>query len=383
MSSSDSEGGKIPFLLRRDPFRPRGSLRRTPPGEKRANPGLTVAVPPEALERAQAAFDAVIDGTAPGIPTREVRVTPGGTTMVPSEVLVLAQAAYDAVIARTSPGIPAYPPTPTFSPAPVRSPSPPPAPTERQRPAASKRILSPDVQAEADPKRRSARDLSVVCGSSKLLAPPTPATEYGSPFSSGDDGFLLGDEELGKASARQLLAKAGAACRGIEAVAGGQASRLNKADLAAINAQLRILMEIVGHCCITVEGQKTAATEMQRQHNMLDEACAREAARASRAEAEAERARSEAAAAGAAGGSVNEGWQTVNYARALKRAPKAPPLNIPPPPAATLAIYPAEGSELKSAEETKLALKKSVVPRELGAQISSPPLLPATPPPSL
>ncbi|CAB3252314.1 unnamed protein product [Arctia plantaginis] len=71
---------------------------------------------------------------------------------------------------------------------------------------------------------------------------------------------------------------------------------------------------------------------MQRQHNILDEARAREAARASRAEAEAERARSEAAAAGAAGGSVNEGWQTVNYARALKRAPKAPPLNIPPHP---------------------------------------------------
>ncbi|CAB3232774.1 unnamed protein product [Arctia plantaginis] len=119
---------------------------------------------------------------------------------------------------------------------------------------------------------------------------------------------------------------------------------------------------IVGHCCITVESQKSAANEMQRQHNILEEARAREAARASRAEAEAERARSEAAAAGAAGGSVNEGWQTVNYARALKRAPKTPNLNIPPPPpppAATLAIYPAEGSEIKSAEETKLALKKS------------------------
>ncbi|CAB3241803.1 unnamed protein product [Arctia plantaginis] len=268
MSSSDSEGGRLPLLRQRDPFRPRGSFRRTPPGERRANPGLTGTAPPDTLERAQAAFDAVIAGTAPGIPTRECG-------------------------AQVSP----------------------PAPTERQRPAAAKRILSPDEQAEADPKRRSARDLSMVCGSSKLLAPPTPATEYGSPFSSGDDGFLLGDEELGKASARQLLAKAGAACRGIEAVAGGQASRLNKADLAAINAQLRILMEIVGHCCITVEGQKTAVTEMQRQHNILDEVRAREAARASRAEAEAERPRSEAAATGAAGGSVNEGWQTVNYAR--------------------------------------------------------------------
>ncbi|CAB3246569.1 unnamed protein product [Arctia plantaginis] len=71
-------------------------------------------------------------------------------------------------------------------------------------------------------------------------------------------------------------------------------------------------MEIVEHCCVTVEGQNSAVTEMQRRYNMLDEARAREAERASRAEAEAERARLEAAAAFATIGATSEGWQTVN-----------------------------------------------------------------------
>ncbi|CAB3251296.1 unnamed protein product [Arctia plantaginis] len=332
MSSSSEEGGHPPPRPM-DPFRPRGSLRRTPPRELRAAGGSPVRTPPEVLEMAQAAFDSVI-----------------------------------AAASASPKGIPAYPPTPTFSPAPVENPASV-APAERPRPGAGKRILSPD-QVETEAKRRTARDISVVCGSTDQLAPPiihTPATEYGSPFSSEDEDFLLGDGDMGRATTRQLLAKANSACRSIAAVAGGQASRLNKADLAAINGQLRVLAEIVGHCCIMVEGQKTTVAELEKHQGMLDEARAREAARASRAEAEADRARAAASAA-----AVNEEqgtWQTVNYARALKRAPKAHPLNIPPPPAATLAIYPAEGSDLKSAEQTKMVLKKSVEPRELGAQI--------------
>ncbi|CAB3246555.1 unnamed protein product [Arctia plantaginis] len=322
-----------------DPFRPRGSLRRTPPREVRAVGESSVTTPPEVLEMAQAAFDSVI-AAASGSPK----------------------------------GIPAYPPTPTFSPAPVGDLAPL-ALTERMRPAAAKRILSPDTQAETEPKRRTARDLSVVSGPTDLLAPPivhTPATEYGSPFSSGDEDFLLGDEELGRATTRQLPVKANAACRSIAAVAFRQASRLNKADLAIINGQLRVLAEIVGHCCVVVEGQKTANAGLERNQGLLNEARVREAARASRAEAEAERARAEAAAAAATAataGTTGEGWQTVNYARALKRAPKAPQLIIPPHPGATLAIYPAEGSDLKTADQTKLVLKKSVEPRELGTQI--------------
>ncbi|CAB3258318.1 unnamed protein product, partial [Arctia plantaginis] len=332
MSSSSEEGGHPPPRPM-DPFRPRGSLRRTPPTEPRAAREVVMRTPPEVLELAQAAFDSVLAAASPR-------------------------------------SIPAYPPTPTFSPAPLQDPEP--LAPERQRPGAAKRILSPDAQAETEPKRRTARDLSVASGQPEHLAPPivhTPATEYGSPFSSGDDEFLLGDEDLARASARQLLAKASLAYRSISAVAGGQASRLNKADLASISGQLRVIMEIVGHCCVTVEGQKSAVAEMQKHHNMLDEARAREAERASRAEAEAERAKLEAAAASTTIGATSDGWQTVNYARALKRAPKAAPLRIPPPPAATLAIYPAEGSDLKTAEQTKMVLKRSVEPGQLGAQI--------------
>ncbi|CAB3251440.1 unnamed protein product [Arctia plantaginis] len=264
MSSESEEGGRPPQRPM-DPFRPRGSLRRTAPRELRATGESSVRTPPEAKGR--------------GGPS-----TPG---------------AYRA-----------------------------------HAPRAAKRILSPDTQAETEPKRRTARDLSVVSGPTDLLAPPvvhTPATEYGSPFSSGDEDFLLGDEELGRATTRQLLVKANAACRSIAAVAGGQASRLNKADLAIINGQLRVLAEIVGHCCVVVEGQKTANAGLERNQGLLNEARVREAARASRKEAEAERARAEAAAAAATAataGSTGEGWQTVNYARALKRAPKVPQLNI-------------------------------------------------------
>lgn len=86
---------------------------------------------------------------------------------------------------------------------------------EAQRPLAAKRILSPDSVVETEPKRRMARDLSVACLAGSSLAPPrvhTPATEYGSPFSSEEEGSMVADADLESANTRQLLARAGSAC---------------------------------------------------------------------------------------------------------------------------------------------------------------------------
>lgn len=134
-------------------------------------------------------------------------------------------------------------------------------------------------------------------------------------------------------------------------MASGPAPHLNKADLALINDKMRVLTEIVGHCCILVEGHESSSL-----------GTGAETAHATRAEADVERARAEVSAVIASPKYTTEVWQTVNYA-------KAPPLSFPfTAPAETLAIYPSEGSELKSADQMKAALK-SIKLGEIGAQI--------------
>lgn len=242
---------------------------------------------------------------------------------------------------------------------------------------ASKRMFSPDETTEmAGPLRKLKiglfKDVEPGCST------PTPGQDYHTPYSSSDsEGEGSHKDDMARSTCRQLLAKANACARIISGVAGGFTSKLNKADLASINAQLTNILEVVSHLGLMAEESRVEIKAARTTFKILKEGRARDADRATRAEAEAERAReaaaaaatsaaaaaaAEAAAAAVATNAAAGANHNRTYADKLRDRPSGP----------ALAFYPAEGNnDLKTAEDTKALLKKSVAPATLGINIQA------------
>ncbi|KAL4721248.1 hypothetical protein ACJJTC_016421 [Scirpophaga incertulas] len=318
---SDSEGGDPPI-----PFKPWNSLLRTP------------------LRRMMVS------------PSDEVLRTPPFAPAAPSQSAIEAansstQAVYAAVMQVHSLGTSPQPS--------VNTPM-----TPRQKPSFSGPAGSEEEDCPCPEGRHRGNTLRVEAS--------TRGTEYGTPFeTSTDDDAKVADGQLHRASGRQLVARAAAASRSIVSVA-GTSSKLNNSDVACINGDLARMPEIFSHLGMMAEHQRVEIVTLRTTVTEREDAWRRDRGRAVEAEAEAAAARSEASMAAtkvvkaattamAATGATMMPTTTTSYADKLRAKALTGPI---------LAIYPVEGSTVKTSEELKTVVKSSVAPAKLQININ-------------
>lgn len=172
--------------------------------------------------------------------------------------------------------------------------------------------------------------------------PPTPDAEEQPPQLRG---AAEDQQQVVTATSLELLDQAHRAVKAILAIAAGPGSKLNKSEVNAINGYGTDIVAIVGALGLQVSTLKVQVLE-------------------SEAEVVAARAGS-GAEPGCAGGSGR-----ATYASALRTARGAEPRPISVVQGPELAFYPSEGNaELKTAEDTKTELKKTIDPKAMSVGI--------------
>lgn len=157
----------------------------------------------------------------------------------------------------------------------------------------------------------------------------------------------LGDTDpLATAPIVKLAGLATASTKGIMEAVKSKTSRLNKDEVAAIGLHTERISAVLVHMALRLAAAENRATA-------------------------AEKSLAELASASASSKQISPPPPAISYASALRLPRNAEPLQMESTPGPLLAFYPAaDNGDLKTAEETKAALKKAVDPAKLWVQVA-------------
>lgn len=143
-------------------------------------------------------------------------------------------------------------------------------------------------------------------------------------------------DQLADAPLEQLAGMATASTQGIMEAVRSRSSKLNKDEIAAIGSHTERLSAVVTHLALRLAAAERRSAQLENQPRTSATLDA-----------------------------------TPTYASALKLPRRQETIHMVPNPGPMLAVYPAEESaELKTAEDTKAALKKAVDPTKLWVQVA-------------